>query len=538
MLDTFREYSRSTVIYVFMSAIIVVFIFSFGPGSNGCRSTGGLASGGTAAATVNGEDIPLKNFEQTYSRIFRDYQTRAGGQFTEELARSIKLRENVLDQLIDRELLTQQAVKHGIAVSDKELAEQIHKIDAFKVAGTFNEERYLLLVERELVSTPAQFEEEMRRSLLAQKMMAELLESAKVSDDEVKAEFVKEKDKVDLTFVRFQPSQFKGEVAKPDEKAIAEFLASNKPKVEEYYKNNSFRYHKPKRVRARHVLVKVEDKAPQAEQDSARKRADALLEKVKAPNADFAAIAKESSEDPGSKDKGGDLGIFGPGTMDPKFQEVAFNLKPGEISGVVQTRFGLHIIKTEEVLPEEDKKVEEVQSDIASELLADEGAKKLARAKADEALGAARSGKSLAELFPPGKKDDSGGAFKFDFGGGKPESDETGPFSPSSDYIPKIGSAPEISRAAFALNDDKKVADSVIEANNAFFVLALKSHEKPDLKDLEAKMDEWRGKARQKKSTELVEGFLKNLKEKATIQKNEAVLAPGKGGNSLAVDEG
>jgi peptidyl-prolyl cis-trans isomerase D len=525
------------VIYVFMAAISLVFIFSFGPGSGGCKSAG-LSASDTHAATVNGEAIPVRNFEQTYARVFREYQSRAGGQFTEELAQSIKLKENVLDQLIDRELLTQEAVKHGLSVSDRELAEQIHKIDAFKVGGVFNQERYMLLLERELVTPPAQFEDDLRRSMLAQKMMASLLAAAKVSEDEVRSEFIKEKDKVNLAYVRFIPSQFKEEAGKPAAAEIKEFVSANKAKVEESFKTNSYRYNKPRRVKARHILAKLEEGAPQADVDAARKRIEAVLEKVKAKDADFAALAKEHSEDPGSKEKGGDLGIFGPGTMDPKFQEVAFALKPGEVSGIVQTRFGFHVIKSEESFPEENKKLEEVQDEIASELLADESAKKVARKKAEDTLASAKAGKKLEELWPATKKEEDKGGFKFDMGGGKPEADETGPFAPSGEYVPKIGSAPEVVKVAFSLTEERRVPDSVLEVNGNFYVVALKSHERPDLKELEAKLDEWRDKARQKKANELVEGVLKSLKESAKVQKNEAVLASPRGPGGNAVDKG
>jgi peptidyl-prolyl cis-trans isomerase D len=264
MLDTLRKNSKSALIYVFFGIIIIVFVFSFGPASNGCRS-GSFADGGNVAARVNGQEITRADFDQSYARIFRDYQARAGGAFNDQLAQSIGLKEKVLDQLIDRELLAQAAIDSAITVTDAELNEEIRKMPAFQVDGVFNQEQYRLIVERQLGTMAPQFEEELRRSLLAQKMLSSLSGSAKVSDDEVQAEFAREKEKLELSFVRFSPVAFKAEAQKPTDAQVDELLAKEMPRVEEYFKNNSYRFNKPKRVQARHILLTVPENAPEAE---------------------------------------------------------------------------------------------------------------------------------------------------------------------------------------------------------------------------------------------------------------------------------
>ncbi|MBI5547581.1 MAG: SurA N-terminal domain-containing protein [Deltaproteobacteria bacterium] len=532
MLDTLRKHSKSALIYVFFCIIIVVFVFSFGPGSGGCRSgskEGG--SGETYAAMVNGETIPYADFQATYARIYKDYQNRAGGAFTEELARSIRLRDTVLDQLIDRELLAQSALEHGIAVSDQELAESIHK--AFSYEGKFDPENYKLIIERQLGMTVWQYEEQERRRLAAQKMIASVLSSAKVSDDEVKAEFVREKEKLDLGFVKFAPAAYKAEVARPDDAAVDAYVKANAAKIEETYKSNSYRYRKPKRVKARHILVKVDEKATEAQAEAAKKKLVELKTKI-AAGADFADEAKAVSEDTATKDKGGDLGEFGPGAMDPMFEKAAFALKVGEVSEPVRTRYGFHLVKVEEIKPEENKALKDVEKELAVELLIDEAAKAAARNKAVETLAQVKAGKTLEELWPPEpKKDEPSQAFKFDVGGAKPAASSTGPFSPSNDYVPQIGVDATLSRAVLGLDEKKPVADQPFEVNGSFFVVVLKSHEKPDFKQLEEKMDEFRDKARQKKAGEQLDTFLKALKEKAKIDKNQSFLSgsamPGAG---------
>ncbi len=538
MLDTMRRNSRSALIYVFFTIIIVVFIFSFGPGSSGCRSGAALSGPGANIATVNGEAIPAIEFQQTYSRVFRDYQSRAGGGFSEDMARSLKLRENVLDQMIDRELLVQAAASHGIAVSDRELFEEIAKIPAFQKDGHFDKPTYDLLIERQLGSTQAQFEDEMRKSLLAQKMVGSLSESAKVSDDEVRAEFAKEKEKLDLAFVRFNPQALKAEVEKPADEQVDAFAKSDAARVEEFYKANSLRFHKPKRVKARHILIKVSEKAPDKESAAAKEKLVELQKKIQG-GADFAAVAKESSQDLGSKEKGGDLGLFGPGTMDASFEKAAMALKAGETSEPVRSRFGWHLIRVEEVLPEENRELKDTQKEIAAELMLDDRAKSAAKAKADQTLALAREGKSLEAQWPAEKKPDSPDdrQLRLEPLAKKPEAEATGPFSPSVDYVPRIGMDAALVKAVLALDEKSPVAPQALEVNGSYYAVALKSREHADLSELDKKLDEYRAKARAAKTNQVLESFVKQLKEKAKIEKNEALLGPSRQGPS-ALDEG
>jgi peptidyl-prolyl cis-trans isomerase D len=537
MLDTLRKSSKSALIYVFFAIIIVVFVFSFGPGSNGCRS-GSVSNTGVDAfaARVNGESIPLTDFQLTYARVYKDYQSRAGGAFTEDLARSIGLKGQVLDQMIDRELLAQAALDHGIAVSDKELSEDLAKTFAYQ--GKFDEDNYKLIVERQLGMTTWQYEDQERRRLAAQKMISTVAAGAKVADDEVRAEFIREKEKIDVAFVRFAPAAFKAEVTRPDDTEIASFIKGNTARIEEAYKTNSYRYHKPKRLNARHILVKVDDKATEAQAEAAKQRLVEVRAKIVA-GADFAALAKEVSEDPSNKDKGGELPEFGPGTMDPLFEKAAFQLKEGELSEPVRSRYGWHLVKVDKVLPEENKALEAVQHDLALELLLGDKAKEVARKKAEETLAAVKSGKTLEELWPPEvKKDDEQQMLRFDTAGTRPAAATTGPFPPANDYVPKIGVDADLSRAVLTLEEKKPVADQVYEVNGSLFVVALKSHERPDFKEFEAKMDEYRDRARQRKAGEQLDSFVKALKEKAKIEKNEGLLVGSGRPTTTVVDDG
>jgi peptidyl-prolyl cis-trans isomerase D len=539
MLDTLRQNSKSAVIYVFFGIIIVVFVFSFGPGSGGCRSGALLGTGSHVAANVNGTSIPAANFLQSYTRTYRDYQNRSGGSFTEEMARAIGLREQVMNRLIDRELLAQAAEREGVAVSDRELAEAIHKIPAFQNEGRFDQAQYLLIVERQLGTTAQQFEEELRRDMASQKMLSAVLSSAKVSDDEVKAAFAREKEKMDLEYVRFAPRSFKAEAAKPGDSQVDEFLKDNGPKVEEFYKSNSFRYTKPKRVQARAILLKADEKAPAADLEAAKKKIAEIRAKAVAPGADFAALAKEFSQDTAHKDQGGDLGEVEAAAMEPELARATFALAAGEVSEPVKTHQGFEIVKVEKVLPEEKKDLKAVERDIAAELLVDEGAKKVAKEKAEKALADLKAGKKLEEIYPAAAKpDDAQQALRLEMAGSAPQTETTGPFSPSGDFVPRIGVDPNLTRGAMALTEQKPAPDQVFEVNGNFYVISLKSKEHADFKELEGKMDEYREKARVKRAGDLAEAYLKALREKAKIERNDALLAPNTRLAESAVDNG
>jgi len=239
-------------------------------------------------ARVNGQDISKSDFE----RALRAIEQRAGGPVP--AARRDEIYRGLLDQLVGLQLLRQESVARKVTVPDADVDKRMADLKKqFPSEQLFNE-----MLAAQQVSLD-KFRADQRSDLAISKMMIEAL-----------------KDKVTAT-----PAQ-----------------------IDEFYKSNPKRFQQGERVRASHILITVPEGADGITKDKAREKADGLLKKIKA-GGDFAALAKENSQDPGSAVQGGDLGYFQPGQMVGPFNEVAFKLAPGTVSELVETQFGFHIIK-------------------------------------------------------------------------------------------------------------------------------------------------------------------------------------------------
>ncbi len=519
MLDILRANTRSVLTYVLFGIIIVVFVVSFGPGSRGCTGEG--ARGPSYAAKVNGQTVTAAEFEHTYSQLFRMYQARLGQSFTRELAAQMGLRAQTMNQLVDRELIVSEAVKHGVVVTDEEIDRVVKESPTFQSSGQFKFEVYKQFATSEYGS-PAKFEERLRRDLALQKMLAIVRESVKITDDEVKDAWLAESDRVNLEWVRFPVSALKAEVKVSDGEVQA-FLAANGPRIERFYKDNAARYQKKKRVRARHILVKVPADAGASADEAAKKKIEALAARVK-KGEDFAKLARESSDDPGLKDKGGELGFFEEGLMAKPFEDAAFALAPGQLSGPVRTRFGWHLVQVEEVQEPETIPLEKAKGDIARELLTEERVKSLAQKRAQEALAKVQAGRKLADLFPqPPAANDKGKkkAELVKMGGQNVSIEETGLFGRAGDLVPRLGSVSGLAADAFQ-QDAGKALEKIYDTAAGPVVAVVKERQRPDPGKLAERKAEIADRLRGRRETQIETAWLKSLREKAKISVNEA----------------
>lgn len=511
---------RKIVSLVIIVGIAVVFTLSFGPGSFS-RVTGPGQAQPNTVAVVNGKEIPLRDFINSYNSQINDLRGR-GSPVPESIARQY-VAPQVLQGLVDVELLAQAAARHGITASDAELVEIIHSTPAFQKQGQFDFEQYRRVLRDFQRMTEAQYEDDLRRRLSAQKMLKMVRDGAVVSEDEVRARYEKEANQAKLVFVRFLPTMFADKAPAPTAAQLEEFKKTNAEQIQNYYETNRFMYNQPARVKPRQILVKLAPDATEQQKAEAKARAEAIRKEIVEDNKDFAAVARERSEDPGTKPAGGDLGWVERGSLEPALAEALFALEPGSVSEPIETKLGFHVVKVEQKQEAADKKLADVENEIATLLAKQQQAKELAKAEAQKALAAAQGGKTLSELFPP-TKEGQPALQRFEMET-RPEAVETGSFTAGTESVPYLGPALQLMAAAFAAQEPK-LLDDVFPTGEGFAVAQVTERKKATDEDFSAKKTELREQARRAKQIEVENSFLQALRKQGTVVNNpEAIEA-------------
>jgi peptidyl-prolyl cis-trans isomerase D len=384
MLNFMRRKAGTWMVKAILGAIVVVFIF-WGVGSWTSQREGRLA-------TVNGEVISLEAYRASYNRLLEQARQSFGSALSDDLLKSLNLKQQALDQLIDRLLLKQAASELKLSVSDDELARAIRGTPAFQTAGAFDSRRYQQVLSLNRM-TPETFESEQRDQLLFGKLLRLISEGVKVSDIEVESWYRWNNASVRIDYVLVAPETYKNLSASTEE--LAQYFENHKDayktepqlqaryvvfKPEDYlgkvtvtadeirddYETHPERYVIPKTVEARHILIKVAPDASPEEDAKAREKIEGIL-KMARGGKDFAELAKQFSED-GTKENGGALGAFRKEAMVKPFADAAFAMKAGEISEPVRTEFGWHLIKVEKVNEGRTRSLEECTEEIRSRI--------------------------------------------------------------------------------------------------------------------------------------------------------------------------
>jgi peptidyl-prolyl cis-trans isomerase D len=526
MLDVMRSNAKSSLIALIFGAIILTFIFSFGRGSSGFRTR----TPETWAAKVNGDLVTASDFTQAYSNRFRQMSAMRGGKYTTDNARQDNLRAETLRSLIDQELIAQQAVDLGIAVSDAELADVIVRNPQFQRDGKFDPGNpddaayYKRLIENGYGMSVSRFEEAYRRDLLRGKVVQAAIAGANVSDDEVKAAWTAQHEGAAITWVRFNAFMFRDKVNVTDADIEAHAKAHGDEIAKKYEEEKATRWKQPPAMKVRAITIPVPPSASGEQEKAARQKIDEALAQVKAGN-DFAEVAKARSEDQASKESGGDLGFIarGQSPYGKALEDQALKLKPGQVSDVFKDRSGFHVLKAEEERPGREQTLDEVRTLIAGDLLKSEKAKQLAKQKAEETLLQVRAGKELKDLFPQ-KKTEPG---QFDFSAfTSPQTSETETFHPAGGYVPGIGQAPKLSATVFALTQPGAVPQAPVEEGDTWYVFRLKSRERADPSKIDpAELRSVRDRLIGQKQGELYARWVDSLRKKSKIVENEQVLS-------------
>jgi peptidyl-prolyl cis-trans isomerase D len=315
-------------------------------------------------------------------------------------------RKAVLDNLVNQRLLALDASKMRLSVSDQRVRDTISGIQAFQENGQFSLPRYEAVLKAQGM-TQAVFEGRLRHDLALQQVLGAVAEGVVVSSASAERVYSVQLEERTVSEVRLAapqyvagvkladdaarkfyetnrkqfelPAQLRAEYLVLSQAGVASQLVVSDAEIHKEYDAHPERFRQGEERRASHILIQADKGAPEAAIKAAGEKAEGLLKLVKANPADFAKLAKENSQDPGSAEKGGDLGFFARGAMVRQFEDTAFSLaKEGEISDVVQSDFGFHIIRLTGVKAEKVRPLDEVKADIAAELKRTESAKKFA----------------------------------------------------------------------------------------------------------------------------------------------------------------
>lgn len=358
--------------------------------------------GGDYVAMVAGEKIERPEFDQA----LRDQQERMraalGKNFDPAMLDNPEVRFSVIENLIQQRLLQREAKRAGLAVSDSQLTEIIRDIPAFQQDGKFSKQRYEALL-RNQGMTPLSFESRVRQEMMQQQLSDAYANNGLMPGTVAERIIRLSEEQRETSRVQIQPEQFLSQ-AKPDDAAVkayydshqAEFQLPEQVRVEylvlslddlarqaqvspdetrKYFDEHKAEFGPPEERQASHILVTVSAAAPDVDKAAARAKAEQLLAQVRQAPQRFAELARQHSQDPGSAAKGGDLGFFGRGMMVKAFEDAAFQMKPGEISGLVQSDFGFHIIKLTAIKTGKPVNLDEVRIKIEQELRKQKAAK-------------------------------------------------------------------------------------------------------------------------------------------------------------------
>jgi peptidyl-prolyl cis-trans isomerase D len=404
MLTVMRRHRKALQIgLLVVIAAFVASLFVFG-----ARGIVGDGPTHDAAATVNGEPIPFDRYQRRYQAYMDTYAQIYRDRFTPELAERLGLAQQVVNDLVTEALIIQRARRERLEVTDEELNAQIQAVPSFQENGRFALKRYQEFLRRRGLSA-TQFEGDVRRELTRLKMEGAVRGGVKVVPGELEQAYALRREEVRAAWALVEigpilatatatdaelqayltghPDEFR----QPERRRIQyvtlvqkEFL---KPvadaEVEKYYAEHAKEFEAPRQARAAHVLARVPETGGSEAEDKARAKIADVIRRARAGE-DFAKLAKELSEDPGSAPNGGDLGLVSQGEMVPEFERALFALKKGELSPEpVRTPFGFHAIRVTEVRPGGRKPLKEVAPAIRERLGA-EAAERVMTARAEQ----------------------------------------------------------------------------------------------------------------------------------------------------------
>lgn len=365
-----------------------------------------FSEGDNAVAKVADQSITAQELDAAQREQMERFRQMFGTQFDPKMLDTPEAKQDILDGLIAQRVIAAEATRNRLSISDQALRQTILATPGLTTAdGKFDVERYKSLLAAQGM-TPTMYEARLRHDLALQQVgdgiqstafapktvtdrlsdlndqerevqemlfkASDYVSQVKVTDDMLKAYYDQHGNQFEV------PEQIKAEYVVLNTEAVAAQISVSDADIKSYYEQNAKRFTEEQQRRASHILIKAGKEASAAEKAAAKEKAEKLLAELRKTPADFARLAKENSQDPGSAERGGDLDFFSKGMMVKPFEDATFALKKGEISNVVESDFGYHIIQLTDIKPGATKSLDEVKGEIAAEIKKQLTAKKFA----------------------------------------------------------------------------------------------------------------------------------------------------------------
>lgn len=490
MLKFMREHLSKTFLVLIVGLIALVFVVS---GVFTDSRLGGGGGGGSEVATVGGERITVQEFMSAMNRDVENYRAM-GMDLPKELLANIKM--GTLQNLVSQKLMLVEARRMGIAASDKEVMAEIQKMPFFqdKDKKVFTVEMYKKVLAANNIGA-GQFEKSVNDNLTNQRMLRFLEARIRVTPVEVEREYKVSNDMRDLYFVRFSRDDAVKKM-KVDAKDVDAYLAdkSKETAITSFYAQNNNRYNKMETVCARHILKRVDRPA----KDAAAPK-DFLAWNPTPGN--FESLAKKHSDDTGTKEKGGDLGCFPKGVMDKEFEAAAFAASLGKVTAPVKSAFGWHYILTYKRTPAVNKALPEVRREIAEELIKRDRVDEIRKINMAAAEAAAKNWPPKGDVL-----------------------ETTGSFNGLEGFIPKIGRADEILKAAFDPAAKIQTAPQIFEAQGGVIVARVKEKKSADMAKFSAEKASHMSTLRERKLRAFLPAWMEDVKGRTKISFNSKLV--------------
>jgi peptidyl-prolyl cis-trans isomerase D len=497
MLRILRSGQRwlTAILVLGIGTVFVVFLGLQGGPSN-------YSTSGSHVVKVGPFEFGVPEFERVRERREAAIQEELGDQFDARAMRDT-LDNLAARELVETALLALAADDLGIHVSTREIERLVLSDPGFRdEQGKFDRKRFEEYAQYVYGSQRA-FMAERRLALLSVKMLGLLQSQPEVSEGEAREATRRGLEEVKIAFVAIDPSVGQAPEIAPD--AIAAAVSSRGEEIAKLYQEKGDLYNRPERVHARHLLRTVAPDAPAAEVERVRGETLAAKKRIEAGEP-FEKVAAELSQDPGSQERGGDLGFFARGQMVKEFEDAAFALTAGQVSDPVKTDFGFHLIQLVERQEALTKPLESVRDEIATDLLRGEALRASARERAEKIAAAVREGRTLEDAaleqaIPVGR---------------------SGWLSRGNGFVPGVGTSPELLATAFVLAPGKS-SPRIFEVGNGFALVQAVERKEPEPAAVDALVAKKREDMLEAKRNERIGAWIETRRDQL-VKSGELVL--------------